>query len=405
MKQPFALKHKSPDGETRNYTTLVCLAICIAFAAFLALHTLLFFVVPDKAISENESRTLQQKPKLTLSAVTDGSYMKQFETYLTDQFPNRDGLISFHSFFASLLGQREENGVYLGKRGFLFEAQTPLDEERLQKTTDAINALMQQQKHAKCAMILAPNSTYVLKKYLPYRLKMDDQKQQLTQVKNALQGEKFSWISVLKSYEKVEDPTTLYYHTDHHWTTRAALRAFLALSSKWELGAKEKHFTTAAVSKSFSGTLAASYGERRIKDVLEICVPKHSEGTYTVTYESQARVTASVFETDKLEQRNQYEVFLGGNYDKVVIQTLAETEDTLLLFKDSYANCLIPMLTPYFSKIVIIDPRYFSDSLQNVLDDYDFTHILFVYNLNTFLADKSIAGVWQAETIEKKRPQ
>ena len=252
---------------------------------------------------------------------------------------------------------------------------------------------MAQEKHAQCAMILAPNSTYVLKKYLPYGLKMDDQKAQLTTVKNALQGEKFSWVSVLKSYEKVEDPTTLYYHTDHHWTTRAALRAFLSLSSKWNLGAKEKSFNIEAVSKKFSGVLAASYGERKIKDVLEICAPKKSEGTYTVSYESQSRVTASVFDTEKLDQRNQYEVFLGGNYDKVVIQTLAETEDTLLLFKDSFANCLIPMLTPYFTKIVIIDPRYFSDSLQDIVDDNEFTHILFVYNLNTFLADKSLAGV------------
>ena len=393
MKLPSSLKQKLQPGGERNYASLVCLAICVAFAAFLALHTLLFLVIPDRAMSENENRTLQQKPKLTLSAVADGSYMKQYETYLTDQFPNRDGLISFHSFFASLLGHREENGVYLGKRGFLFEAQTPLDEERLQKTTDAINALMAQEKHAQCAMILAPNSTYVLKKYLPYHLKMDDQKEQLSLVKNALQGEKFSWVSVLKSYEKVEDPTTLYYHTDHHWTTRAALRAFLSLSSKWDLGAKEKNFSIEAVSKKFSGTLAASYGERRIKDVMEICVPKNSEGTYTVSYESQSKVTASVFDAEKLDQRNQYEVFLGGNYDKIVIQTLAETEDTLLLFKDSFANCLIPMLTPYFTKIVVIDPRYFSDSLQDVIADNEFTHILFVYNLNTFLADKSLAGV------------
>ena len=393
MKLPSILKQNTEQGEKRNYTSLVCLVICVAFAAFLALHTLLFLVVPDRAMSENENRTLQQKPKLTLSAIADGSYMKQYETYLTDQFPNRDGLISFHSFFASLLGHREQNGVYLGKRGFLFEAQTPLDEERLQKTTDAINALMAQEKHAQCAMILAPNSTYVLKKYLPYGLKMDDQKAQLTTVKNALQGEKFSWVSVLKSYEKVEDPTTLYYHTDHHWTTRAALRAFLSLSSKWNLGAKEKSFNIEAVSKKFSGVLAASYGERKIKDVLEICVPKKSEGTYTVSYESQSKVTASVFDTEKLDQRNQYEVFLGGNYDKIVIQTLAETEDTLLLFKDSFANCLIPMLTPYFTKIVIIDPRYFSDSLQDIIDDNEFTHILFVYILNTFLADKSLAGV------------
>ncbi|MBQ4208696.1 MAG: hypothetical protein II621_10365 [Clostridia bacterium] len=393
MKRPTAPDSNTPKAEKRSLTTLVCLCICVAFAAFLALHAFLFLVVPDKAMSENENRTLQQKPKLTLSAVADGSFMKKYETYLTDQFPGRDGLISMHSFFATLTGRREENGVLLGRRGFLFERQTPLNEELLQKTTDAINDFLGQHRHAQAAMILAPNSSYVLKKYLPYHIRMDDQKAQLSQVKAKLSGEKFSWISVLKSYEKVEDPTTLYYRTDHHWTTDAALRAFLALSGKWELGAKEKHFTVAAVSDRFSGTLAASYGDRKLRDVLKVCIPNKSEGTYAVHYESQNKTAPSVFDRTKLDQKNQYEVFLGGNFDKIVIQTLSQTEDTLLLFKDSYANCLIPMLTPYFSKIVIIDPRYFSDSLQNITDDNDFTHILFVYNLNTFLADKSLAGV------------
>lgn len=393
MKLPTAKNHDLPTSGKRNYTTLVCLVIAVAFAAFLALHTLLFLVTPDLELSENENRTLQQRPKLTLSALADGSYMKKFETYLTDQFPNRDGLISFHSFFATLTGHREENGVYLGRRGFLFEKQTPLNEDVLQKTTDAINTFLEREKHAKSAMILAPNSSYVLQKYMPYHLHEDDQKQQLTAVKNALQGDKFSWISVLKAYEKVEDPTTLYYRTDHHWTTLAAQRAFLSLSSKWELGAKSSQFTMEPVSDRFSGTLASSYGERKIKDVLYVCAPKKANGTYTVSYPTQGKVTASVFDTSKLEQKNQYEVFLGGNFDKIEITTTAESEDTLLLFKDSFANCLIPMLTPYFSKIVVIDPRYFSDSLGDVLEDTDFTHVLFVYNLNTFLADKSLTGV------------
>ena len=393
MKLPTAKNHDLPTSGKRNYTTLVCLVIAVAFAAFLALHTLLFLVTPDLELSENENRTLQQRPKLTLSALADGSYMKKFETYLTDQFPNRDGLISFHSFFATLTGHREENGVYLGRRGFLFEKQTPLNEDVLQKTTDAINTFLEREKHAKSAMILAPNSSYVLQKYMPYHLHEDDQKQQLTAVKNALQGDKFSWISVLKAYEKVEDPTTLYYRTDHHWTTLAAQRAFLSLSSKWELGAKSSQFTMEPVSNRFSGTLASSYGERKIRDVLYVCAPKKANGTYTVSYPTQGKVTASVFDTSKLEQKNQYEVFFGGNFDKIEITTTAESEDTLLLFKDSYANCLIPMLTPYFSKIVVIDPRYFSDSLGDVLEDTDFTHMLFVYNLNTFLADKSLAGV------------
>ncbi len=94
--------------------------------------------------------------------------------------------------------------------------------------------------------------------------------------------------------------------------------------------------------------------------------------------------------SEKLSGGNQYEVFMGGNYGKIIISSDTTRKKNLLLIKDSYANCMIPMLVPYFSKIVVIDPRYLNDDLSDVIQDYSFTHILFLYNLNTFLEDTSL---------------
>ncbi|MBQ6600106.1 MAG: hypothetical protein IIX36_00525, partial [Clostridia bacterium] len=58
-----------------------------------------------------------------------------------------------------------------------------------------------------------------------------------------------------------------------------------------------------------------------------------------------------------------------------------------------YANCMIPMLTPYFSKIVILDPRYMTENIQQVLNEDDFTDLLFLYNANTLFADTSLESV------------
>ncbi|MGN1443811.1 MAG: hypothetical protein ACI4XE_08175 [Acutalibacteraceae bacterium] len=54
------------------------------------------------------------------------------------------------------------------------------------------------------------------------------------------------------------------------------------------------------------------------------------------------------------------------------------------------------MLTPFFAKIVVIDPRYFSDSLEEIMKEYNFTHVLFLYNLNTFLADNSLVDALES---------
>lgn len=372
----------------------ICIWITAGFCGVLLLIMALFWITPDRASSESENRVLQQKPKFTLSAVADGSFMKDFETYMTDQFPLRDGLIGFHSFLSEFTGARKQQNVIRAKTGRLIEAQTPVNEEVLNETLGAINAFKKKNADLQQAFLLAPNASDLFADDLPYGMRMDDRQETLTAIKDTLKG--LTWISASNALKTVAEPETLYYRTDHHWTTRAAFACFLALNQKWKLGAKESTFAFYPVTDSFSGTLASSYGDHKLKDTIEICIPKKSKSTYIVEYASQQRKTASLFEKDKLAQKNQYEVFLGGNYDKVVISTVADTTNTLLLFKDSYANCFLPMLTPYFSKIVVIDPRYFSDSLSHVMEENDFTHVLFLYNLNTFLADKSLAPVLQS---------
>lgn len=46
----------------------------------------------------------------------------------------------------------------------------------------------------------------------------------------------------------------------------------------------------------------------------------------------------------KLDEPDAYEVFLGGDYDKIDIRTTADSTDRLLLVKDSFADCMIPFL-------------------------------------------------------------
>ena len=128
------------------------------------------------------------------------------------------------------------------------------------------------------------------------------------------------------------------------------------------------------------------------EDKIEICVPKKSEGTYVVNFESSGDKTASLFFKDKLKNKNHYEVFLGGNYDKVIISTVSPSKRSLLLIKDSYANCMIPMLTPYFNKIVVIDPRYLTDSLDSIVKENDFSHMMYLYNVNTLFEDSSLVS-------------
>lgn len=392
MKENSVRKDEKQNKKLR--ITAVCAITTVVFVLIVFGVLALSIITPDREKSESENRVLKQFPTITLSSIFDGTFMKNFETYMNDQFPFRDSLISFKSSFERMLGKTEENGVYIGKDNFLFEAPAGVDSEKLKALTDAVSKFGQSNKKLKKAFILSPNSSDILPEKLPSKLKIEDRSKAFSTVKKALSS--YSWIDCKSIFEKQKEKENLFYSTDHHWTTRAAYLAFKNLSSQWKLGASDKNYSFYTVSDSFQGTLSSTAAVNDRADKIEICVPKKQEGKFTVLYESSGRKTATFFEKEKLLQKNQYEVFLGGNYDKVIISTTAETTATLLVFKDSYANCLLPMLTPYFSKIVVIDPRYFSDSLKGVMGEIQFTHILFLYNMNTFLGDTSLAATLES---------
>ena len=363
---------------------------CLVIFGMSGLHIL----TDDRSFSEGENRVLASFPKLTISTLTDGSFMKDFETYLTDQFPFRDSIISAKTVADRILGKNEENGVYIGKEGYLFDSQTPFVKEKVKEISKAVKGFRNKHTNLETAFVLAPNSSYVYSELLPKYLELPQQNKQINNIRKQIASDDILSPSAASLLKKNAEKTQLYYKTDHHWTTRGAYLIFKEICLQWgfETSKKEidKKFDFFEVSTTFEGTLASTSGVHGTTDKIEICVPKNSEGTYVAYFESSGEKTASLFFADKLKNKNQYEVFLGGNYDKVIISTVSPSNKSLLLIKDSYANCMIPMLTPYFSKIVVIDPRYLTDSLDSIIKENEFTHMLYLYNLNTLLEDNSL---------------
>ncbi|MBQ1282099.1 MAG: hypothetical protein IIY16_07635, partial [Oscillospiraceae bacterium] len=99
----------------------------------------------------------------------------------------------------------------------------------------------------------------------------------------------------------------------------------------------------------------------------------------------------SMYKREALDVKDHYTVFFGGNYSRVDITTTADTERALLLIKDSYANCMVQFLYPYFDHITIIDPRYYYDNMDSVISGESITDVLYLYNLDTFLSDTTLA--------------
>ena len=75
--------------------------------------TLGSLLTPDRTYSDSENRKLAQFPKLSWSAVNDGSWFSDLESYTADQFAGRDFWIALRLRFLKLTGQKAVSYTHL----------------------------------------------------------------------------------------------------------------------------------------------------------------------------------------------------------------------------------------------------------------------------------------------------
>lgn len=358
---------------------------------------LLNLIIPSKKISEEENRGLQQKPEFSVSSVTSGSYMDQYEKYQADQFVGRNAWRSLKVGFSRLAGSKEENGVFIGKKGQLLEDISVPDQDVLKDNLKAIQNLSETYPDIPVNMILVPDAAYVLEDRMPFTAVVADQGQYIAQVKKEL-GDSVQWIDAVKPLTRHSDEK-IYYKTDHHWTAKGAYYVFQESVKTLELDKKMAGgYVSYPITTEFNGALASKSGcHLKEKEQIDIYVPKAEDNDVVVNYVDEQKKTTSLYDSSKLKERDKYAVYLGGNFSVVDIRTVSESNRRLLLFKDSYANSFVPFLTPYFREIVMVDPRYYSGTIGDIMDTYEITDTLFLYSANIFLQDNNISGVLSSE--------
>lgn len=364
---------------------LVFLTVAFAFNLF----------SKDKEYSESENRMLAQKPEFSVANLTSGKYMKDMEDYVTDQFFIRDKWINLKVLEDLALGKRESNGVYIGKKDHLMEIPTAPNQKALDNNLDAISNFSASHPDINTVMSLVPNAAYIYDQFLPKNAPVRDQEKDIKYVMNAV-STSLNFVDLTKTMSSHKEEE-IYYKTDHHWTTLGARYAFDALSTALGIEGSTQEYNIYPVTHSFQGTLASKSGYDKALDTIEIYVPQGVNTECVVNFIDEGKKTASVYDSAALKNKDKYEVFFGGNHARVDISTPMEEKKNLLLFKDSYANCFIPFLIPYYRNIIVIDPRYFYDDIESLISDNEITDILFLYNVNTFLGDNSLRDVLVSE--------
>lgn len=365
----------------------------ILFILLLLGLTLADVLGKDRYFSANENRILAQKPDFDWKSFRDGSFGREYEEYISDQFLGRDGWIMGRTYALLLSGRREVNGVYVLGDETLVESHPEAagrDGGRLEKLAEDVRIWEQLPGVEDVKVMLAPTAGAVRREELPKYAPEFDQYGYLDRA-GALLGDRL--VDVREALEE-QSGGSAYYRTDHHWTTPGAYAAY----REWALAAGTLPVPLAAfdrqtASNRFLGTLHSKINIPVRPDTIELFIPL-KERSYQVFYDMRETPEASLYQRKHLETKNKYGVFLDDNHGLVEIRTEtpggrlddgAKAEKRLLVIKDSYANCFVPFLTEHYGTIFMADKRYYRGGMDELIKKYDITDIIVLYDVIHFM--------------------
>lgn len=368
--------------------------LSVGFVVLLFVVMFLNIITPTSKTSVAENRELQQRPSISLSRLLDGKFASEYTKFLSDQFINRDGLIKIKAKFDLMTGKKEINGVYIAKNDYLMEGFKRSDDNSTLSKLSEINKFTNNNTGLKVSMMLVPNKVEIYSNLLPKSNPNNSQKEYVNFVKKNLDS-KIKLVELFDVFEKNKNNIDLYFKTDHHWTTDGAYLAYVEYCKALNLEPiNENMLERNLASDSFKGSLYYKNGaEIGFPDELYLYLNKNEDKPVLVKYYDDLKKVPSLYDVSKLQGRDPYEVFTGGNHTQIKIRTNIDTKRKLLVVKDSYANAMLPFLVNNFSEITVVDLRYFTGSLQDVIQNNELTDVLFLNNINTFNTDSSILSV------------
>lgn len=381
--------------EGNNKNTAAKIYGCLFLMLLLAV-ALWHVLTPDRGYSAMEKRTLTAFPRLSLQNLASTEWMQKAEKYASDQFPARDAMMQLKSDVSLRLGETESQGVYYGRDGSLIQSLAHWEPELLEKTTEAITHFTERYSFRNRYFLLVPSALVLSPENLPFYVDNQAETSYIEAFRARL-PESFLAPDLLPILDETKQRgEQVFYKTDHHWTTGAAYHVFTAVAPSFEWKKSQMEFSV--VSNHFLGALVSKSGY--IPAAADSILAGYDKDHSVRIARTNGQIWSSFYQPEALGSSDEYLFFLGDNEPILNISTTADSDDTLLVFKDSYANCFIPFLAGSYKNIIVIDPRYYSEPISSLFITGSFTDVLFLYSPHTLAYNEALAILLEDEAEE-----
>ena len=324
----------------------------------------------DTDISIAERRKLATMPELTTKSLFDGTYFKKFDSYVTDQFVERDAFRKI-KIDIELSTKGEYNNLYLYD-DYIIEEIFPLNSNSINNLTNKINYIKDTylNNNSNIYYTIIPDKNYFVNNG---NLKLDYNKLQ-DMMKNNLSN---------INYINIFDKLTLdnYYKTDTHWKEEDLFNVANTIANQMNFDITNNNNVVNTIT-TFKGSYAGRLSVT--KDIDTIKTVSNPSTLNSSVYNYETKKYTDIYDYTKINSLDKYDIYLSGAVPIIdIINNNSSSDKELIVFRDSYGSSLIPLLIEGYKKITVIDIRYISSKILNKYIDFNDQDVLFMYSILT----------------------
>ncbi len=304
--------------------------------------------------------------------------LDKLDKYVEDHLPYRNELISLKNRIEVFFDKKLINGVYVADDGYLISEY--VGSTKKDAVIDIINEFA---KGKTVDVMLVPDSIEINSDKIDWCIK-NNEAEDIEYFYSKLNTNNIELIDEFK--KENNSYSNFYYRTDHHWTSYGAFLAYKLYCKDIGIEADES-YVLRTVTEEFMGTSSSlAIGLAEEERIIEF---KYNN-SLKVEYVKEGKKTNTLYDEDALETKDKYSYFLGGNTGLIKITNKGVEEGKLVIIKNSFANCFIPFIVNNYHEVYVVDPRYYSDSVTDLMNENEIDRTLILFNLNNMYSDLSI---------------
>ncbi len=303
---------------------VVCLLIML-----LPFVGMIFF----KTDETTENKTLAEMPRLQTEEGLNKEYLSQLGAYFKDHFAFRTYMVDADSNIqAGIFKVSNVDSVIVGTDGWLYYASTldnylsknGLRERGIFNAVHNIKLMQQyvEQQGAEFVLTIAPNKNSLYGENMPYYYQYNaGETENILYVTKELEKQQINYVDLFEAFKAKED--ILYLKRDSHWNNEGAVLAYNTIMDAFDLPHERYETVDAVRTKDYIG------------DLNRMLYPISSKPEWNITYQYE----------------NSFSYIGNDDVEAGWLKTEnTEQEGSLLMFRDSFGNTLIPLMSNAFGK-------------------------------------------------------